>query len=561
MYDAGNCVISYIPEAYGITTKNIVGRQAAGHEFLKAFVTYSGQDDFLCLTTDIDNFKKFRQQVASFRSKPFTAYQINSHDIYSLAHAGNIYWPDPDLSRLAWLRHSLGDDAYSLFGITHSLSDMEVIRALQNLLICPVCEWDALICTSEAARKTVQAILEDWSLYLMDRTGSHITSPVQLPVIPLGVDTVRYMPAKKKIRNGKKLRSSLGIPENATVGLYFGRLNFLTKSHPTPMFLAFEQAAARIENGELHLVVVGQFNNQVVKEECESLALIYCSKANVHWLDGNDERVSTDCWYAADFFISLSDNMQETFGLTTVEAMAASLPCIVSDWSGLKESVIHGETGFLIPTNMPGGNYGADFLRRAVFEIDDFGDSVAALNQVISTDIKKCVEAIVVLANNKSLRTRFSKAARARAVDKFDWKKIIKQYQDLWRHLGEIRVAHSQKAVDNRKIWFPGHANPFRIFQHFASGNFNRKTILSLSTNDALNFTQRLQQNMSHLLFSPMMLPYPDIFRLIELIGNDRLSIQSILDKNPAWHEEKLLYTVAWLHKYNVLICNFSQDN
>ena len=50
---------------------------------------------------------------------------------------------------------------------------------------------------------------------------------------------------------------------------------------------------------------------------------------------------------------SLSDNMQETFGLTPIEAMAAGLPSVVSDWDGYRDTVQHREHGFRIPTLAP----------------------------------------------------------------------------------------------------------------------------------------------------------------------------------------------------------------
>jgi glycosyltransferase involved in cell wall biosynthesis len=49
----------------------------------------------------------------------------------------------------------------------------------------------------------------------------------------------------------------------------------------------------------------------------------------------------------------LSDNIQETFGLTPVEAMACGLPVVISDWNGYKETVDDQREGFLIPTWMP----------------------------------------------------------------------------------------------------------------------------------------------------------------------------------------------------------------
>ena len=52
-------------------------------------------------------------------------------------------------------------------------------------------------------------------------------------------------------------------------------------------------------------------------------------------------------------FLSLVDNPQETFGLAPVEAMAAGVPVVVSDWDGYRYTVSDGVEGFLIPTLAP----------------------------------------------------------------------------------------------------------------------------------------------------------------------------------------------------------------
>ena len=52
---------------------------------------------------------------------------------------------------------------------------------------------------------------------------------------------------------------------------------------------------------------------------------------------------------AADLFCSPSDNLQETFGLSVLEAMASSLPVVASDWDGYRDLVVHGRTGWLVP--------------------------------------------------------------------------------------------------------------------------------------------------------------------------------------------------------------------
>ena len=58
--------------------------------------------------------------------------------------------------------------------------------------------------------------------------------------------------------------------------------------------------------------------------------------------------------WAADLFVSLADNPQETFGITPLEAMAAELPCLVSDWDGYRDTVTN-DVGCRIPTRMVDG--------------------------------------------------------------------------------------------------------------------------------------------------------------------------------------------------------------
>ena len=46
--------------------------------------------------------------------------------------------------------------------------------------------------------------------------------------------------------------------------------------------------------------------------------------------------------------------MKEGWGITNVEAAACATPSIASDSPGLRDSVRHGETGYLVPHGVPG---------------------------------------------------------------------------------------------------------------------------------------------------------------------------------------------------------------
>ncbi len=116
--------------------------------------------------------------------------------------------------------------------------------------------------------------------------------------------------------------------------------------------------------GRVHLIHTGQFPNQAAEDGFRGGAARYCPGIAVHFFDGTDPALAEASWAAADVFVSLSDNIQESFGITPVEAMAAGLPCLVSDWDGYRDTVVHGETGFRIPDLVAAGRLGRGAGRR-----------------------------------------------------------------------------------------------------------------------------------------------------------------------------------------------------
>jgi len=67
--------------------------------------------------------------------------------------------------------------------------------------------------------------------------------------------------------------------------------------------------------------------------------------SSVGWLSHEE----TFAYYEQSDICVVPSVWREPFGLVAVEAMAAGLPVCASDIGGLRDIVVHGETGFLFP--------------------------------------------------------------------------------------------------------------------------------------------------------------------------------------------------------------------
>jgi starch synthase len=552
MLNRPSCGIYYVPDAYGHTTQGIIGRQSAGREFLKAYARSQPPRGLRCVADSTENFAIFLEQIAQFGLDSTGAFHIGANDTDAISRLGTLYWPDPVLGRHAFARRSLRNDAYSLCGITHSLSESGAIAGIQETLVAPLQPWDALICTSQAARQAVEQILATWSAYLRERMGVAPSAPVQLPVIPLGVDADRFRVTDAKTARGRALRRQLGIPESAVLGLYFGRLNFLTKAHPTPMFMAFAQAKANAPDIDLRLLITGQFASPLMEAEFHELARKYAGSVPLAWVDGRDPEASEASFAAADFFVSLPDNFQETFGMTALEAMAASLPCVATDWSGLKESIVDGETGFLVPTRMPSADASEMVLARAGFGVESFDDSIAALSQVTAFDIADCAGRIAALAANPDLRRGLGHSARLRVERDYAWEKILQRYEALWDELAAIRARAGQPG--NRPPAQIGQTDPFTAFGHFATTRLAAATKVTCVDATAQDRLLDIRATPSHTVLLPLIATTSDMTGILAYVLEvDSATVAQIETRFAHLRREKIGLSLLWLAKFGVV--------
>jgi glycosyltransferase involved in cell wall biosynthesis len=357
--------------------------------------------------------------------------------------------------------------------------------ALADLIIAPVQPWDAVICTSSAVKNNVERLLQAQVDYLKDRLDITKLVLPQLPVIPLGIHTqdLAYSDQQKVAA-----RQTLGIDEHTLVVLFMGRLSFHAKAHPLAMYRALE-ASAKASRKQVVLVECGWHANEFIQKAYADAARLACPSVRVVTLDGRKAEDRYIAWAGADVFCSLSDNIQETFGIVPIEAMAAGLPVVVSDWDGYKDTVRDGVDGFRIPTLMPQAGLGADLALRHALEVDTYDMYCGHTCSLVAVDVQATAAALTRLFNSAELRRQMGEAGRVRARAVYDWKPIIGQYEALWAKQTELRLAAKAEA-DKSYIkplahpW-PGRMDPFNAFASYPTQSLTPQTRLALVDTDA----------------------------------------------------------------------------
>lgn len=444
-----NAAILLDVEAYDASIPRPMGRNSAGEGFLRGFLAHASVERFVFWNRgDLprEELEALLERLGGV-DRPVT--WLGRSDRPDLADAGALYIPTPEMRGEAWARRTLGAAGYSLTGVTHTIAETYILDEIAHLLTAPLEPWDALICTSDPGRRAVESLLEGVAGYLQDRFGATRMPPAQLVTIPLGVHAADFGqdPGLRRV-----WRERLDIPQDAAVALHMGRFSITTKLHPGPSGLALQEASQRLGRPVYWLMFGGA---RKAEDEQAFLAAAAAFAPDVHIRQAPDTTAQTrdEIVSAADVFLSLSDNLQETFGLTPVEAMAAGLPCVVSDWDGYRDTVRHGVDGFRIRTTQPRAGLGSDLVYAYAMRLMTYDDYAGSASLLTSVDVGETAEALATLFADADLRAQMGAAGQARAREVFDWRAVIPQYQALWAELGRRRAAAGPR---------PGYENPYR---------------------------------------------------------------------------------------------------
>ena len=435
MTDAANPAIFFHPDQIEGKGKDLVGRRSAGQSFLKGFLRHNRAPVINAVTETQEGAKAFDAAARALgETRPLNVKVMRGGGDFS--QAGTVFFPAPGYQRAAWLRQRFGQGSCSLVGITHTVSTRRIIEGFHDLMSQPVEPWDAIICTSRAVRSVVARQFELESEYFRQRFGATRTPQPHLPVIPLGIAADDFTPVPGA---RERLRAAYGVPEDAVVVMTMGRLSVVEKANPLPLLIALEAIAQQVKL-PVHLWMVGWASRPEEEALHRDGAATIAKSVTTRLIDGRDPDIRRNIWAAADVFTLPSDSIQETFGLVPVEAMAAGLPVVMPDWDGFRDTVIHGETGFLVPTRMSAPGGGTALARRYADETDGYLHYLTLVQGQVQIDVPAYIRALGALITQPQLRRRLGAQAAAHVRRTLDWQAILPQYLALADELGLMRA-------------------------------------------------------------------------------------------------------------------------
>lgn len=433
-----NCAIWFAKDSFDPSTY-LNGRRVAGESFLKGFLKHADVDECVALVNGPNGLDAFKDFVAE-TGVDTPVRGVFRHQSDAIHPVSSVFISTPNVQNQLWARGHFGHEKYSICGLTHTINTTAVMEGAFLTRAAPQKPWDAVICTSQAVKSAMLRMFERTDEYLVDRFGSSPPLP-QLPVIPLGVDTEAFAHDDDK---RKTLREQLGFTNKDVIFLTVARLAPALKFDPIPVFLALREAQRILgDKKRLHYMVCGYYPDEHSEKVFEDAANELLEEGRFHVFDGQIQDNVKSCFSAADVFLFPIDNFQESFGVALVEAMSAGLPVIASDWDGVKDTVSE-DVGIRVPTMSTTSEQSAPEGQRYSQGLLSYAQYSTNTSAQIEINMPALIDAIVICADKKGLRSKFGNKGVRRAKSVYDWSVIIPQMQDLWQDLAEIRIHAGQ---------------------------------------------------------------------------------------------------------------------
>ena len=246
---------------------------------------------------------------------------------------------------------------------------------------------DAIIAVSAETKRDIERLFR--------------VDPKRVHVIHNGIDLDEY---RKVSETGALERN--GIDLNAPYLLFVGRIT-------RQKGIIHLVRAIQYMDGDFPIVLcAGAPDTKEIGEEMkEAVATAQKKRKNIFWIEEMlDRKAVVELYSHAAVFCCPS--IYEPFGIINLEAMACETAVVASAVGGIKEVVVDGETGFLVPVDFVEGT-----LKLANPE---------KFSRDLATRINQSMK-------DRQLREKFGKAGRKRAEEFFSWTKIAEKTKALYQ--------------------------------------------------------------------------------------------------------------------------------
>ncbi|MGI9279300.1 MAG: DUF4135 domain-containing protein [Endozoicomonas sp.] len=511
------------------------GLRQANEAFLKAVIRYSRFDE-LHLFLHGGQVAAFRQDWKSYLSQFGAGKSISilpvhelpsslQEHVYTVFHSG-----DPYISDLASLRERHASGVFPITGRAHSLNDDTRLSRVRDLIFSPLKPCDSIICSSSAQKTVMKRLLSSASASVSDTVGVAVPYRGQVNLIPLGIE-----PAGKESGGQEPAVSSQRkVPQI----LCLGRLSAADKMDLHPLLLALNDLIEEGAVTKFQLVIAGA--GDASSEYVRSLlaqAYEFNLEDYIRFELSVDDDKREQLMAEADVFVSLSDNVQESFGLAPLEAMRAGIPVILSDWNGYRDLIVSGQEGYLIKTS----SADHDAISRSLSLVSK-AQAQLIQAQGVAVDIESLKEALSSLLLDENLRKEMSKAAIQRINETFSWPLLIEQYHRLVEALGQ--ETSRMRLHKGREVGMP-----YRdVFGHYASA--------TLAETDRLVATDR---GLRVLLMSEKGFFFSQLSHLLDknairIVIRKLVTPESISNLEKVFPDkQQLLFLLTWMLKYQLV--------
>ena len=305
---------------------------------------------------------------------------------------------------------------FPITGMIFSVHGREMLDNAVRLTHAGLTPHDGIACLSRDGRDAFARLLDAGSAV----TGRRFAG--QLVPLPLGIDDDLV----DATGNREAGRRRLQLPADAVALLVLGRITPAQKMDLAPLLRTFASDVLPRAQRPIVLVVAGGASDadaQLLHSLIEAYGLTAHVRVHANFL----ARVKADLLAASDIVVSVTDNTQETFGLSLLEAFAHARPVIAPRFDGYKDLVDDGVDGLLVDTWW----CEADPLRDLVDVMDP---NVAQLVQAqsVALDLEALATCVLTLAHDDERRAAMGRAGQAKVRTRYRFSAVIREYEAWW---------------------------------------------------------------------------------------------------------------------------------